>query len=115
MVGISQHLEHNRFNGSIPDYLGAHAGPAQDITEVYLNANQLTGPVPANLAQAPLIALRLDDNQLSGVVPALPFHSYSQYCKLDGNKFACPLPEDADQCKQGPPTCTTTKATKVED
>jgi hypothetical protein len=95
--------------------LGQHAGPTQNITEVYLNANQLSGPVPANLAQAPLTALRLDDNQLSGVVPALPFSSYSEFCRLDGNQFACPLPDNADQCKQGPPTCTTTKATRVEE
>jgi hypothetical protein len=38
-------------------------------------------------------------NQLTGTVPALPFKQYTAFCCLSPNKFSCPLPADAADCK----------------
>ena len=99
---LTMNYSHNGFSGSIPDRLGLLGAP---ISELYLQRNMLTGPVPASLKHLPLTALRLDGNRLSGVVPPLPFAEYRSYCDMSGNAFDCPLPSGADMCKDGAPTC----------
>jgi hypothetical protein len=43
--------------------------------------------------------LAFNGNQLNGTVPAFPFKQYNGNCCLAPNKFSCPLPAGAADCK----------------
>ena len=93
----------------------------------------LSGAIPVPLAQlGGLQRLDLSGNALTAQVPGLPFRQFLS-CAVQGratdgakeaegegesagesegesgsiltNRFACPLPLNAELCTQGPPTC----------
>jgi hypothetical protein len=79
------------------------------ITAINLGGNNLRGTLPASLGKlVALDRLHLANNALSGFVPDLPFAQYTQ-CAIsdhaDSNDFACPVPPQAQLCKDGVPRC----------
>ena len=51
--------------GPIPDELGN----LEELTVLYLDGSQLTGPIPRRIGDLPLQWLSLANNQLSGPIP----------------------------------------------
>lgn len=59
------HLENNQFSGEIPDL-----GNCKDLTDIFLQNNELTGTVPVSFGRLPkLTQLFLQNNTLVGDLP----------------------------------------------
>jgi hypothetical protein len=95
-------------NGTMPSSIGELVA----LTALRIVDTNLHGTIPSELAKlTKLTDLVLDRNQLTGLVPALPFAQYNAPCSLsfppncdDGgrcNRFKCPLPPNASQCRFG--------------
>jgi Leucine-rich repeat (LRR) protein len=85
-------------------------GKMSSLTVLSLSENNFTGELPAReLAQLTALArLNVKRNLFSATVPPLPFSTYNgsgNGCHFEGNLFSCPIPEGADKCHPGPPTC----------
>ena len=87
------YLNDNQLTGPIP----AELGDLSSLTRLYLNDNQLTGPIPAEFGY--LFSLRelwLSDNQLTGPIPAEFGYLFSLTgaVALDDNQLTGPIPAD---------------------
>ena len=98
---VSLNLQHNDIGGVIPSTFGS----CMFLNDIYLNDNQLSGQIPAQLALPPrLVGMSVADNQLSGVIPntfddnGKPRFSASSFT---GNKYLCGAPL-TDQCISQP-------------
>jgi hypothetical protein len=71
-----------------------------EILEVRLSRNQLSGPLPAWLASLPVILLDASHNKLSGSLPAAALGSnlVLQELLLAGNQFSGSLSADVLRC-----------------
>ena len=93
------YLHENRLSGAT-EPLSRWYGVATDsdgrVTRLFLNFNQLTGPIPAELGDLTnLQRLYLDDNRLSGAIPAeLGDLTSLQQLYLDGNELSGEIPAE---------------------
>ena len=90
----------NSANWKTTEPLSRWYGVATDsdgrVTRLFLNFNQLTGPIPAELGDLTnLQRLYLDDNRLSGAIPAeLGDLTSLQQLYLDGNDLSGAIPAE---------------------
>ncbi len=88
-------LEANGLSGSIP----AEIEQLPALSWLQLNSNQLSGPIPAELGNLSLITwLRLEDNQLTGPIPAeLGQITQLENLYLSGNRLGGEIPAELAQ------------------
>uniref|UniRef100_A0A7S1CLY0 Leucine-rich repeat-containing N-terminal plant-type domain-containing protein n=1 Tax=Bicosoecida sp. CB-2014 TaxID=1486930 RepID=A0A7S1CLY0_9STRA len=101
-------LFNNKLTGTIPESLFGPATlpvfhPRFNLQVFDVHNNMLTGPIPSRASRAALMTtFLLNDNDMSGTIPAEidTWLLGLKYCSLDGNKWACPVPEDvSDKCQ----------------
>jgi hypothetical protein len=110
----SLNLGGNHLTGTLPTWIGQMT----QLTFLSVRGSKMTGTLPKELAALTSLAgssspyapgPRFDNNLFSGLLPELPFAEWgaTRDCFLDGNRFACPLPQNAKLCtgEGGPPTC----------
>ena len=82
-----------QMHGSLPEDMGRMAS----LSKIWLDHNpRLGGAVPHSLTQLNLSVLELHHCGFEHI-PALAFRSIPD-CTLGYNRFACPLPRDAEVC-----------------
>ncbi|EMF08644.1 L domain-like protein [Sphaerulina musiva SO2202] len=83
------HANGNDFEGMIPDLSNL-----QNISEIDLSVNGLSGPFPTEVLDLPLIFLDIRFNEFEGELPAKAFATPTlQALYINNNKFTGPLPE----------------------
>lgn len=98
-------LFNNRITGTIPDSLFGPASlpifhPRFNLQVFDAHNNMLTGAIPTRVTRANLMTtFLLNENQMSGTVPDEidDWLMGLKYCSLDGNKWACPVPENIQE------------------
>jgi Leucine-rich repeat (LRR) protein len=111
--GVVHHMKYMRLNDNQFNSLPPTLAQMNQLIELRLQSNYLSGKIPNSLVQLnELNILQLNDNQLTGRLPSLPFIQYVKYCALNNNNFTCPLPNNTQECQQGPPTCS--KSSKIQ-
>ncbi|KAK7845552.1 lrr receptor-like serine/threonine-protein kinase efr [Quercus suber] len=84
-------LRINRFGGVLPNSV---ANLSNQLTQLYLGENEISGTIPASLANLDkLIVLSLDDNHFTGIIPA-SFRRFQklQVLLLTGNNLSGEIP-----------------------
>ena len=81
-------------NRPLNEWYGITTNDAGRVTQINLLQNNLTGPLPTELATlTALIRLQMAGNQLTGAIPsALGSLSRLEYLSLGGNRFSGPIP-----------------------
>ena len=82
-------LRTNNLVGTLPDELGN----LTSLLQIYLQDNQLSGPIPALSGLTSLTHLEMARNQLSGSIPALATLTSLQKIYLQGNQLSGPIPD----------------------
>jgi len=85
----------SNLRGPLPNELGE----MPNLVYIWLDHNpKLDGPIPMSLVNmTQLYALELHQNSLTGTLPIASWKTIAD-CALQGNTFACPLPEGALAC-----------------
>ncbi|CAD6206412.1 unnamed protein product [Miscanthus lutarioriparius] len=78
-------------SGTLPDFLGE----MKALQRLSLALNQLSGPVPASLAGAPLVQLWLNGMHLNGSISFVSNMTSLEQLWLQSNEFTGPLPDFA--------------------
>jgi len=78
------------------DWYGIECDQSDHVTRIFLDSNQLSGPIPPELGDlSELIWLQLNDNQLSGSIPPrLGQLTNVTWLRLETNQLSGPIPPE---------------------